>query len=667
MALQERLEWFYRRHCPERLECVSEQVKAFQADPTPLLQDLSIEYGLDPMDPESLLPPYPCPYIETNTTDTDADDEEKGKGGKERERDEYEDLIFRSIEVLLSAQVHRDKGTEGTGDKGHDKKESPDGTGTPASAPTPTPTAASSNQASSPPPPPSSSSSSTSFSSSASSFLSRGKNWMMTSSTTGTGTAENVPVPTPVDAVEGTNGNCASAQYPLPSHSHSRRNYTNSSSKTEDEDSPIPSYSASQPSSRSSSIDTTAHIDAFTAAILMHEEQRLSLGLNAKATEEEDEEEMEKEKEKEEESGEEEDEESSQQRKWLTWWGQRPGGWHWRELEGAAQYELHLLRWETDLQKELGGSIKKLIQSLGTSVAQKILETTVLTALASAVLLPALLLQMTEMIDNIWVCATERADLAGKELANALVKNRLGDKGDPRPITLVGYSLGARVIFSCLKELCRLVQQAEEKRDVTRAMTSASASTSSLVPLPTGKADAVDHMDIIMGHRRPSATKPSASAAVTTAEGGTGERRMDEALGVEERQEQERVLHILRSVNGEDINGDPTRERVSLASPLQGMEADEDEAKPMTAADIITIKSMVQDVVLLGAPISTKSKHWGHVRSVVAGRLINGYSTKDLVLSVVYRYRLYTRYTRYTRYTLYTLQTLSPLYTLYTT
>lgn len=48
--------------------------------------------------------------------------------------------------------------------------------------------------------------------------------------------------------------------------------------------------------------------------------------------------------------------------------------------------------------------------------------------------------------------AVIRADLAGKELARALLQRPQGS----RPVTLVGYSMGARVIFSCLCELFRI-------------------------------------------------------------------------------------------------------------------------------------------------------------------------------------------------------------------
>ena len=43
-----------------------------------------------------------------------------------------------------------------------------------------------------------------------------------------------------------------------------------------------------------------------------------------------------------------------------------------------------------------------------------------------------------------------RADEAGKELAKCLL---LSD--ERRPVTLVGFSFGARVVYSCLRELAR--------------------------------------------------------------------------------------------------------------------------------------------------------------------------------------------------------------------
>jgi len=46
-----------------------------------------------------------------------------------------------------------------------------------------------------------------------------------------------------------------------------------------------------------------------------------------------------------------------------------------------------------------------------------VIAATLLTALASAVLLPAVLLKLTDVIDNLFFIAARRADEAGVELA----------------------------------------------------------------------------------------------------------------------------------------------------------------------------------------------------------------------------------------------------------
>lgn len=67
----------------------------------------------------------------------------------------------------------------------------------------------------------------------------------------------------------------------------------------------------------------------------------------------------------------------------------------------------------------------------------------------SAMQLPLVLTKLSYLIDNPWSVSLARADLAGLILADSLIDRNLG----VRPITLVGFSIGSRVIFSCLKEL----------------------------------------------------------------------------------------------------------------------------------------------------------------------------------------------------------------------
>ncbi|KAI3451031.1 hypothetical protein Pfo_007696 [Paulownia fortunei] len=74
---------------------------------------------------------------------------------------------------------------------------------------------------------------------------------------------------------------------------------------------------------------------------------------------------------------------------------------------------------------------------------------TVLSTLLTALAWPATLLVLTDFIDSKWTIAVNRSDKAGKLLAEVLLKGLQGQ----RPVTLVGFSLGARVIFRCLQIL----------------------------------------------------------------------------------------------------------------------------------------------------------------------------------------------------------------------
>lgn len=79
------------------------------------------------------------------------------------------------------------------------------------------------------------------------------------------------------------------------------------------------------------------------------------------------------------------------------------------------------------------------------------LGSTILISLMAALQLPIVLTKLSYLIDNPWTVSLDRANMAGLILADSLIDRNLGT----RPITFVGYSLGSRVIFSCLKELAR--------------------------------------------------------------------------------------------------------------------------------------------------------------------------------------------------------------------
>ncbi|SGZ57886.1 CIC11C00000003643 [Sungouiella intermedia] len=111
--------------------------------------------------------------------------------------------------------------------------------------------------------------------------------------------------------------------------------------------------------------------------------------------------------------------------------------------------DMFSLLWEPEMLQSMGQTIGILAsEALSTSI-QQILGATILTALMSAIQLPMALSKLSYLLDNPWNVSLDRAWKAGKILADTLIAGNMG----VRPITLVGFSLGSRLIYSCLIEL----------------------------------------------------------------------------------------------------------------------------------------------------------------------------------------------------------------------
>ena len=141
-------------------------------------------------------------------------------------------------------------------------------------------------------------------------------------------------------------------------------------------------------------------------------------------------------------------------------------------------------------------------------------------------------------------------------------------------MTLVGHSFGARLIFTCLRYLGGLKAQ-KASRSVTPVTTAATTTTNN-------------------------------TTATTT--GTTGE------------------------------SADYKRDTESESEVGEGV-VDVDDAKDSSSSsnkdDVELYRDgMIEDVVLLGMPASLKPHRWRMARAACSGRLVNGYSPRDLVLSV---------------------------------
>lgn len=113
--------------------------------------------------------------------------------------------------------------------------------------------------------------------------------------------------------------------------------------------------------------------------------------------------------------------------------------------------DIYSVLWEPEMLTSMGDTINILATEALTQGLQQVLGSTILVSLMAALQLPVVLTKLSYLIDNPWSVSLDRAWAAGLILADSLVERNLGT----RPVTLVGYSLGARVIFSCLLELAR--------------------------------------------------------------------------------------------------------------------------------------------------------------------------------------------------------------------
>ncbi|KAI0111276.1 hypothetical protein GGR51DRAFT_509562 [Nemania sp. FL0031] len=119
----------------------------------------------------------------------------------------------------------------------------------------------------------------------------------------------------------------------------------------------------------------------------------------------------------------------------------------WRAL--GSETEVFALRYEMSSLLALGAQLRSLVGSAAWGLVRaEILKRTVLVTLQSA-LWPLFLLNSASNIDNPFSLARNRSEKAGQILADALINRVQGE----RPVTLIGYSLGARVIYACLRAL----------------------------------------------------------------------------------------------------------------------------------------------------------------------------------------------------------------------
>lgn len=207
--------------------------------------------------------------------------------------------------------------------------------------------------------------------------------------------------------------------------------------------------------------------------------------------------------------------------------------------------ELYTIKWESRLLMELCDSVTDMAVDILENATRQILKTTALSTLLTAVAVPTVMLQAMNVIDGTWTMAIERSDEAGKELAKSLLFSRAGH----RPVTLVGFSMGARVIYSCLKELAKYQEKWEDAREAQPQPAITGRRTKMKESIDKQRAD--DNITVFEGMREPA--------------------------------------------------------------------------------------SIVEDAIIMGLPNHMNLTSWEACRQIVGGRVINCYSRKDLILSLMFQ------------------------------
>jgi len=119
----------------------------------------------------------------------------------------------------------------------------------------------------------------------------------------------------------------------------------------------------------------------------------------------------------------------------------------WKVLKPSA--EIFALRFELETLMSLGQSINTMSANSAYEYAQTAFNQRSMVTDLTSVIWPLALVKIARVVENPFNLAKARADKAGKVLADALINHTQGE----RPVTLIGYSSGARVIYSCLTSL----------------------------------------------------------------------------------------------------------------------------------------------------------------------------------------------------------------------
>ncbi|KAI1330530.1 DUF726-domain-containing protein [Xylariaceae sp. FL0255] len=115
----------------------------------------------------------------------------------------------------------------------------------------------------------------------------------------------------------------------------------------------------------------------------------------------------------------------------------------------GQQTEAYAMRWELDSLRKIGDAIRTVTTSrVWSGIKEEMASRTVFGCLTQSHW-PTDLVKASKILDNPWTVAMVRAEKAGNVLAEILNNKVQGE----RSVSLIGYGIGARVVYSCLMAL----------------------------------------------------------------------------------------------------------------------------------------------------------------------------------------------------------------------
>ncbi|KAK2196181.1 bifunctional Protein of unknown function DUF726/Alpha-Beta hydrolase fold [Babesia duncani] len=123
---------------------------------------------------------------------------------------------------------------------------------------------------------------------------------------------------------------------------------------------------------------------------------------------------------------------------------------YWEGIFSAPLCDLYILRWNGTLLKCLTGAISNLASQPFAHKCKQLWSGYANDEVPmSGIQWPLTLVQYASNLDNVWLVVRNCAEAAGEVLSQAIMDKAIGE----RPVTLVGYGMGARVIFYALLKL----------------------------------------------------------------------------------------------------------------------------------------------------------------------------------------------------------------------